>query len=91
MKLTDEQRSMIASTFIGAYDYSTPVEENRRRSLCCAKDATEACGRIVGKRHAEKLQQFFYESLGCCGWKDPEAQERNEQYMLDKISELNEL
>lgn len=87
--LTDEHRSMIASAFVGAYDPALGIAENHRRSLCCGGDrAMRACATIVGRRHAAKLQSFFYESLGCGGWENPESQERNEQYFLDEISEL---
>ena len=92
LKLTDEQRSMIASAFVSAYDHSIDIAENKRRSLCCGgAAAVAASAQIVGARHAEKLVSFFYESLGCGGWLDPETQERNEQYYLDKISAMDEL
>lgn len=92
LKLTDEQRSMIASAFVGAYDFSIDIAENKRRSLCCGGGAAmKACALIVGKRHADLLQSFFYESLGCGGWRDPEYQETQEQHFLDKIANLEEL
>lgn len=91
LRLTDEQRSLIASAFVGAYDHAIGTEENKRRSLCCAPDALEACAVIVGDEYAEKLHAVFYERLGCCGWRNPEHQESEEQYFLDKISELEDL
>lgn len=92
MKLNDQHRSMIASAFVAAYDsFASTVEENHDRSLCCAPDATEACARIVGKRKAEKLRTFFYESLGCAGYSDKEYQDEQRQYFLDKISALEAL
>lgn len=91
MKLTDEHRSLLATALVGAYHHATGVETNKLRSLCCAPDALEACARIVGKRHAEKLHRFVYETLGCCGWKDPVYQDEQEQYLLDKIADLEKL
>lgn len=92
MKLTDKHRSLIASAFVAAFDHRTAdANENKRRSLCCSPDSLVACGVIVGKANAEKLQTFFYESLGCCGWKDSDYQAVQEQYFLDKISALDAL
>lgn len=91
MKLNNNHRSMIASAFVAAYDHATGVDENKRRSLCCSPDSPVACARIVGPRAAGKLQSFFHEELGCCGWKDTEYQELQEQYFLDKISVLETL
>lgn len=86
MKITDEQRSMIATAFVAAFDSGTLRGKDERlttRSLCCGPDATFACARIVGERHAEKLRNYFYESLACAG--------SDEQHYLDKISALETL
>ncbi len=91
MKLTNEHRSLIATAFVAAFDYTDDPVEMKRRSLCCGPDSLDACARIVGKKHAEKLQAVFYERLGCCGWKDKEYQAAQEQYFLDKIADLDEL
>lgn len=91
MKLTNEQRSMIASTFVGAFDHDLGNVECKRRSLCCAGDAMAAAARIVGKAKAGALVTFFYENLGCGGWRDKEYQDTQEQYFLDKIAALDEL
>ena len=96
MKLTNEQRSMIASAFVGAFDSDLPVIEAKRRSLCCCGHLASynACLRIVGGRShraAMRLRNFFYEELGCCGWRDKEYQDTQEQYFLDKIARLEEL
>lgn len=91
MKLTDKHRSMIASAFVAAFDHCSGIVENNRRSLCCAPDALAACSRIVGERHAEKLREFFLDSLGCAGWTDREYQDVQEQYFLDKIAALEAL
>jgi hypothetical protein len=91
LQITDEHRSMIASAFVAAYDFKIGPEENKKRSLCCGRDATKACAAIVGKKHAVALRNFIYDRLGCCGWAEAEAQEENEQYHLDVISELETL
>lgn len=91
LRITDEHRSLIATAFVAAYDHAIGNEENKRRSLCCAPDAHEACAAIVGEEFADKLHSFFYEGLGCCGWRNPEHQESEEQYFLDKIANLDEL
>ena len=91
MKITDKMRSMIATAFVGAFDHGLGIDECKRRSLCCARDCVTACARIVGKRYANKLQTFFYESLGCGGSPYSEDQEQNEQYYLDKIAALETL
>lgn len=91
LQLTDDHRSMIASAFVGAYDYGVGSEINRQRSLCCANDALEACTAIVGEDYANALHSFVYEGMGCCGWRDADYQATNEQYFLDKIAELKQL
>ena len=89
MKLNDRHRSLIASAFVGAFDHAAAdVGENKRRSLCCSADRLKACARIVGKTNASRLLTFFYEELGCCGWKDAGYQALQEQYFLDKITAL---
>ena len=90
MKITDEQRSMIASAFVGAFEFGISVDDAHRRSLCCASDKLAACARIVGKRKADALADFFYEELGCYS-RHPEDQAEYEQYFLDKIAALETL
>jgi hypothetical protein len=90
VKLNDKHRSMIATAFVAAYDNTIGTAECKRRSLCCAPDADEACARIVGKAGA-RLRFLFYNELGCVGWSDPDYQDVQEQYFLDKISALEEL
>jgi hypothetical protein len=94
--VTDKMRSMIASAFVGAFDSDVPVIECKRRSLCCCGHlkSYEACLQIVGGRShraALRLRDFFYDELGCCGWRDKEYQETQEQYFLDKIANLETL
>ena len=84
MKVTDEQRSMIATAFITGF-----TAEHKHRSLCCAQDALQACARIVGTRKAKKLSEFFYESLACGG--SDSALTDWEQLYLDKIAALETL
>lgn len=68
---------MIATAYIAGL-------ENRQHSLCCAKDAIDACGQIVGGPFAQALRTWTYEHLGCSGAHD----EDDEQYYLDEIAEL---
>jgi hypothetical protein len=94
MKLNDNHRSMIASAFVAAFDSDLPVHEAKRRSLCCSGHIASynTCRQIVrGHRAAIALRDFFYEELGCCGWKDKCYQDLQEQYFLDKISKLEYL
>jgi hypothetical protein len=91
MKLSDKQRSMIATAFVAAFEHDLGIVECKRRSLCCAPDALAACARIVGKRKASALQTFFYESLGCVGWTDAEYHALQEDYFLDKIAAMETL
>lgn len=95
MRITDKQRSMIASAFVGAFQFVEDRNDQRRDqrifSLCCSADCVEACARIVGKRAAKKLQRFFYEDLGCGGYERRDRHDEQEQYFLDKISCLESL
>jgi len=91
MRITYKHRSMIASTFVAAFDHATGTNENKRRSICCSSDALEACVSIVGKTNAKRLRAFFYSELGCCGWEDKCYQDVQEQYFLDKIANLEYL
>lgn len=97
MRITDEQRSMIASAFVGAFrfmpahDLLTIRDDQRIHSLCCSRDCVAACARIVGRRAAVRLQSFFYEGLGCGGYEREDRHEEMEQYFLDKIAELESL
>jgi hypothetical protein len=96
MKLNDKHRSMIASAFVAAFDSDLPVHEATRRSLCCCGHikSYDTCLQIVGGRShraASNLRDFFYEELGCCGWKDKCYQDVQEQYFLDKISAMETL
>jgi len=84
MKLTDEIRSMIATEFVRGF-------QRGNRGLCCDPDGMNICARIVGRRKAKALQNFFYESLACGGFKDDEFHQSQEQYNLDKIADLEEL
>ena len=94
--VTDKMRSMIATIFVSAFDSDVPVEECKRRSLCCCGHAKsyDTCLQIVGGRShraALELRDFFYEELGCCGWRDKEYEALQEQYFLDKIANLETL
>lgn len=60
LRFTQEQASMVATALVDAIG-------RRDVSLCCAPDALEACAAIVGKRRAQELRDWFYESLGCTG------------------------
>lgn len=84
MKITDEMRSLIASAYVNCRGAS-------EHSLCCAPDRIQACAAIVGQRFAERLARWIYESSGCQWWDDQEFRDRDEQYNLDKISQLREL
>jgi hypothetical protein len=89
MKVTEEQRSMIASAFVGAF---TCQEGDSARSLCCASDKLEVCAAIVGDEEADSLVDYCYENLGCFGFpSNPEYHADVEQLFLDKISNLEEL
>jgi hypothetical protein len=96
MKLTDKHRSLIATAFVAAFDYAIAPAECKRRSLCCSKPVASynVCLQIVGGRShraAIHLRNFFYEELGCGGWRDRDYQDVQEQYFLDKISALETL
>lgn len=94
MKLSDEQRSMIATAVVAGF-------EDKRWSLCCGVNKLQACAAIVGKRHAEKLRDWCYDGLGCgdignarrLDAKYPRRtferfeEERIQEY-LDRVSEL---
>ena len=96
MRVTDRMRSMIATAFVGAFDSDLPVHVAKRRSLCCCGHLKSyyTCLQIVGgrsQRAALALRDFFYEELGCCGRRDKEYQDLQEQYFLDKIADLETL
>lgn len=78
MKVTDEQRSKIASALIGGI-VDPP-------GLCCCHDGQAVCARIVGRHAAYLLRTFFYEHLGCHS-KSADA----EQEYLDRIASLEDL
>lgn len=88
MKITDEMRSMMASVLIGSANCDT----GRHCCMCCGPDARAICAMIVGEEHADALELYASEELGC-GWitdqMPPSLQ--LEQTYLDKISELREI
>lgn len=89
MKVTDEQRSMIASAFVGAF---TCQEGDSARSLCCAPDRLAACAEIVGRHKAERLANWCFVNLGCFGFPGvSDFHDNVTQHGLDIISGLEEL
>lgn len=92
--INDEQRSMIASIVSAATSGGicdrTVIEGisavHEHLCLCCAEDALDACARIVGREHAERLWEWIHGELGC-GLDTDEREQRH----LDKISELDTL
>lgn len=94
MKVTDEQRSMIASLVINAGDSLDELGIDIP-CLCCGPYRLQLAAEIVGGRHANALVNYVYTQLGC-GWRDqPEADsfhvDNLEQTYLDRISGLDDL